>query len=116
MPNGSSAPPTWPRDATKETAAMCNSLGNSCVNTITPDGNKGPIRNPRTTMSTTETEAYGKIANRISTNTAMAKYSAVALRTPILSVNGPRTSRPIAMPAQKSEEHTSELQSHVNIV
>ncbi|KAJ4404845.1 hypothetical protein N0V91_005580 [Didymella pomorum] len=71
---------------------------------MTPDGNNGPIRKPRTTINTTEMTGNGSTANRVSTQMAKEKYIAVALRTPTLSVNGPKTSRPTAMPAQKPEE------------
>ncbi|XPS75324.1 hypothetical protein M3J09_007427 [Ascochyta lentis] len=71
---------------------------------MTPDGNKGPMTKPKNTIRTTEETTFDNIENNASIEMARMKYRAVALRTPTLSVNGPNTSLPTAIPAQKPDE------------
>ena len=101
---GRNAPPTWPRDATNETAEICSFAGSNRVSTTTPDGNIGPKTKPRPVMTTTNPTGDESTANSTSRPIAHRKYKTVARRTPIRSVPNPSTSRPIAIPIQKPDE------------
>lgn len=95
------AAPLPPTAALNPIAATCISDGNSLVTAMIVDGKIGPVKKPTSATATAETMNCGTSQKTSSQPTAITRYALTAIRSPIIGVMKPSTTRPTVRPSQK---------------